>query len=127
MSIHASKGLEFDYVFIIGFDEGFFPLNSEENLEEERRLAYVAITRAKKFLTISVANSRFYHGSRANINPSRFLEESKLINEKSKNQNIQKTSFCKGDLVKHKILALAELLKLIKAEKRKSLILILVV
>lgn len=48
MSIHASKGLEFDYVFIIGFDEGFFPLNSEENLEEERRLAYVAITRAKK-------------------------------------------------------------------------------
>lgn len=121
MSIHASKGLEFDYVFIIGFDEGFFPLNSEENLEEERRLAYVAITRAKKFLTISVANSRFYHGSRANINPSRFLEESKLINEKSKNQNIQKTSFCKGDLVKHKIFGIGRVVEVNKSGKEEKL------
>ncbi|WP_436787344.1 ATP-dependent helicase [Campylobacter jejuni] len=121
MSIHASKGLEFDYVFIIGFDEGFFPLNSEENLEEERRLAYVAITRAKKFLTISVANSRFYHGSRANINPSRFLEESKLINKKSKNQNIQKTSFCKGDLVKHKIFGIGRVVEVNKSGKEEKL------
>lgn len=119
MSIHASKGLEFDFVFIIGFDEGFFPLNSEENLEEERRLAYVAITRAKKFLTLSVAKSRFHQGLRINVNPSRFLEESNSNHKKLKTQNIQKTTFCKGDLVKHKIFGIGRVVEVSKSTEEK--------
>ncbi|SUX06208.1 ATP-dependent helicase [Campylobacter lari] len=103
MSIHASKGLEFDYVFIIGLEEGFFPLTSESsNIEEERRLAYVAITRAKKKLYLSYANSRFYKGSRTRLEKSRFFGESNVI-KKELTLDHQKNCYKKGDLIKHKI------------------------
>jgi DNA helicase-2/ATP-dependent DNA helicase PcrA len=79
MTIHASKGLEFPYVFIVGMEEELFPsammLNSRADLEEERRLFYVAITRAEKHLTLSFANSRYRFGILKNCEPSRFLNE----------------------------------------------------
>ena len=79
MTVHASKGLEFDAVFITGLEEGLFPnekaLSDFEGLEEERRLMYVAITRARKRLYISHAQTRMLHGqTRYNVR-SRFLEE----------------------------------------------------
>ncbi len=79
MTIHAAKGLEFPIVFICGFDEGVFPsfmntLDSEE-MEEERRLCYVGITRAMKLLFITSAKSRMLYGKTSNYKPSRFLAE----------------------------------------------------
>ena len=79
MTVHAAKGLEFDAVFITGLEQGLFPHESSaqerDGLEEERRLMYVAITRAKKRLYLSFAQSRMLHGqSRYNIK-SRFLDE----------------------------------------------------
>lgn len=79
MTVHSAKGLEFDAVFITGLEEGLFPHEQSamepDGLEEERRLAYVAITRARKRLYLSHAQTRMLHGqTRYNI-PSRFLEE----------------------------------------------------
>jgi DNA helicase II / ATP-dependent DNA helicase PcrA len=79
MSVHSAKGLEFDAVFLTGLEEGLFPheqsANERDGLEEERRLAYVAITRARQRLYLSHAQTRMLHGqTRYNI-PSRFLEE----------------------------------------------------
>ena len=103
MSIHASKGLEFEHLYVIGLEEEFFPLLGDGcNMEEERRLGYVAITRAKSDLTLCYTDSRFYKGQRKRIPRSRFLGEAGLINDTS--LKITKTSeFRKGDLVKHKI------------------------
>lgn len=79
MTIHSAKGLEFDVVFIAGLDEGIFPSSrsilSNEDLEEERRLCYVAITRAKKQLYITHARQRMLFGSTQYYAESRFLEE----------------------------------------------------
>jgi DNA helicase-2/ATP-dependent DNA helicase PcrA len=79
MTIHASKGLEFRNVYIVGLEENLFPsqlsLNSRQELEEERRLFYVAITRAMNKLTLSFASSRFKFGNITNAEPSRFLSE----------------------------------------------------
>lgn len=79
MTIHASKGLEFKYVHIVGMEENLFPsqmsLNSRQDLEEERRLFYVALTRAEKKLTLSFASSRFKFGTITSCEPSRFLTE----------------------------------------------------
>lgn len=79
MTIHSSKGLEFPQVHIVGLEENLFPsqmsLNSRSDLEEERRLFYVAITRAEYKLTISYATSRFKFGTLINCEPSRFLDE----------------------------------------------------
>jgi DNA helicase II / ATP-dependent DNA helicase PcrA len=79
MTVHSAKGLEFDVVFISGLEEGLFPheqsVSERDGLEEERRLAYVAITRARHRLYLSHAQTRMLHGqTRYNI-PSRFLEE----------------------------------------------------
>ena len=79
MTIHAAKGLEFNNVFITGLEEGLFPmktpLTDTEGLEEERRLMYVAITRARKRLHLTFSQTRMLHGqTRYNIK-SRFLEE----------------------------------------------------
>jgi DNA helicase-2/ATP-dependent DNA helicase PcrA len=80
-TIHAAKGLEFDTVFLPGFEDGLFPhqrvLNEEGNkgLEEERRLAYVAITRAKRKLIICYAASRLQYGQFSPCIPSRFIKE----------------------------------------------------
>ncbi|HTN21618.1 MAG TPA: UvrD-helicase domain-containing protein [Pelobium sp.] len=79
MTIHSSKGLEFPQVYIVGLEENLFPsqmaLNSRADLEEERRLFYVAVTRAEKKLHISYATSRFKFGTLINCEPSRFLDE----------------------------------------------------
>lgn len=79
MTIHSSKGLEFPQVFIVGLEENLFPsqlaLNSRTELEEERRLFYVAITRAEKKLTLSYATSRYRWGTLNNCEPSRFIDE----------------------------------------------------
>jgi DNA helicase II / ATP-dependent DNA helicase PcrA len=79
MTIHAAKGLEFANVFVGGLEETLFPsgmsINTREELEEERRLFYVAITRAKKHLWLTYANSRYRFGNLVQNEPSRFLEE----------------------------------------------------
>ncbi len=79
MTIHAAKGLEFPAVYVVGLEENLFPsqmsMDSREDLEEERRLFYVAITRAEKRLTISYANSRYRWGNLIACEPSRFIEE----------------------------------------------------
>ena len=79
MTLHAAKGLEFDYVFILGLEEGVFPSElsrySDEDLEEERRLCYVGITRARKELYLSSSQSRMIFGQTRRNRPSRFLEE----------------------------------------------------
>ena len=79
MTIHASKGLEFPNVFVVGLEENLFPsqraLNSRTDLEEERRLFYVAITRAEKRLHLSYATSRYQWGNLNSCEPSRFLDE----------------------------------------------------
>ncbi len=79
MTIHAAKGLEFKQVMVVGLEDNLFPsymsLNSREELEEERRLFYVAITRAERRLVLSYAESRYKWGNLTACEPSRFLEE----------------------------------------------------
>jgi DNA helicase-2/ATP-dependent DNA helicase PcrA len=79
MTIHAAKGLEFPYVFIVGLEENLFPsqlsLNSRAELEEERRLFYVALTRAEKEVQLSYAASRYRWGNLIYCEPSRFIED----------------------------------------------------
>jgi DNA helicase-2/ATP-dependent DNA helicase PcrA len=79
MTIHMAKGLEFRQVFVVGLEENLFPsqlsLNSRSDLEEERRLFYVAITRAEEKLTLSYAATRYRWGNLVMSEPSRFLEE----------------------------------------------------
>lgn len=79
MSIHAAKGLEFRSVFVTGLEENLFPsyqsMSDPNQIDEERRLFYVAITRAEELLTLSFANSRYQHGDMRFNDPSRFLEE----------------------------------------------------
>lgn len=116
MSIHASKGLEFGHVFVIGMEEGFFPMIRDgSDLEEERRLGYVAFTRAKKELVLSFAHSRYYKGKRADLEKSRFLKESGLVQG---SLTIQKTvGFKKGDLCKHKIFGMGRIEAVSKSGK----------
>lgn len=79
MTIHSSKGLEFKNIFLVGLEEDLFPsqmmLESQSDLEEERRLFYVAITRAEKKLSISYAESRYQYGRLKMCEPSRFIDE----------------------------------------------------
>ena len=79
MTMHSAKGLEFPNVFLVGFEDGLFPgmraIGEREEMEEERRLCYVAITRAKKKLTISYAKQRMLYGRTSASLPSRFLSE----------------------------------------------------
>lgn len=89
MSVHAAKGLEFTVVFIAGLEHGTFPHEFNENIEEERRLMYVAITRAKKYLRMSYAHQRMLHGKYRNNIPSLFINElpSELIQVSGQNIN----------------------------------------
>ena len=117
MTMHAVKGLEFDYVFVVGVEEGLFPhlnsMNSEEELEEERRLCYVAITRARKKLYIINSRSRLLYGKITSNIPSRFISE---IGEDLLDQDAKENVFSKkinredmitnndlkrGDLIRH--------------------------
>lgn len=95
MTIHAAKGLEFNTVFLVGMEEGLFPnarsLESDEDIEEERRLCYVAVTRAEENLFISSARSRYSYGKSTPQLKSRFIDEMKdyiEIEEKKENLNI---------------------------------------
>ena len=79
MTMHSAKGLEFPHVFIVGFEDGLFPgmraIGDNDEMEEERRLCYVAITRAKERLTISYAKQRMLYGRTNAALQSRFLRE----------------------------------------------------
>lgn len=127
MSMHAAKGLEFEHVFIVGMEEGLFPhsrsYTDPKEMEEERRLAYVGITRAEKQLYLTHAETRRYFGARQNNLISRFIEDipEKLVERRmwsgetksSDNRDINqqnssynsypasKQSFKKGDHVQH--------------------------
>ena len=117
MTMHAVKGLEFDYVFVVGMEEGLFPhlnsMNSNEELEEERRLAYVAITRAKKKLFIINARSRLLYGKVSSNVPSRFIseigddlldmvkKESLFTKKITRESNIVENDIKSGDLIIH--------------------------
>ena len=116
MSIHASKGLEFKHLFIIGLEEGFFPIIGDgTDLEEERRLGYVAFTRAMDNLTLSFVHSRFYKGKRTQLNKSRFLVESGLV--KGSLVIEKQSGFKKGDMVNHKIFGQGRVEKAVNAGK----------
>ena len=90
-TVHSVKGLEFRCVYIIGLEEKMFPIirgySTAEDMEEERRLMFVAITRAKERLTLSYARSRFVYGKRDYLLPSRFLNECELIQTKTPEEN----------------------------------------
>jgi len=120
MSIHAAKGLEFSHVFVVGLEEGFLPIIGEgSDLEEERRLGYVAFTRAKDTLTLSHVKSRFYKGRRSELEKSRFFNEAGLCEGSLK---VEKTSnFKKGDLVRHKIFGAGRVTGISKSGKEYKL------
>ena len=116
MSIHASKGLEFKHLFVIGLEEKFLPIIGDgSDIEEERRLGYVALTRAKKNLTLSTTKSRFYKGRREQLTKSRFLKEAGLIEGSLSLE--QSVSFKKGDIVQHKIFGMGRILSVNKSGK----------
>ena len=115
MTMHNSKGLEFSLVFIGGMEEELFPhmnsLDNPESLEEERRLCYVGITRAKRFLYLTAANYRYMWGGPRLMRPSRFLREipakylkneSPVAYEQESSLGNDPESFAIGDTVYHK-------------------------
>ncbi len=79
MTIHLAKGLEFPCVYVVGLEENLFPsamnINSRDELEEERRLFYVALTRAEKEVNLSYVNTRYRWGKLIDSEPSRFIDE----------------------------------------------------
>ncbi len=113
MTLHSAKGLEFPVVFMVGMEEGFLPhfraQDSAFDLEEERRLCYVGMTRAKELLYLTYATKRLYYGSVKSFPPSRFLEEipSHLVERVGKGaasppeEAEDTSSFSKGDVVYH--------------------------
>ena len=135
MSVHSAKGLEFEYVFVVGMEKGFFPLmRDESDLEEERRLGYVAFTRAKDKLFTSSVRSRFYKGRREIMDLSPFLYESNILQKKPKNDELDEIlldsqssqdsdndgdktyRFRNGEAVRHKIFG-AGIIKEVQGDK----------
>lgn len=96
-TIHASKGLEFDYVYIMGAEEGLFPisraLDNSDEIEEERRLMYVAITRAKQKVFITNTKSRYLYHDRSYAMPSRFIAEMDLAVKKPEQPSWGRSSY----------------------------------
>jgi len=104
MTMHSAKGLEFPHVFLVGFEDGLFPgmrsIGDYEEMEEERRLCYVAITRAKETLTISHAKQRMLYGRTNAALPSRFLREIPediTVRKGSYHRKTEQTGFGYGD------------------------------
>ena len=99
MTMHSAKGLEFPHVFLVGFEDGLFPgiraIGDSEEMEEERRLCYVAITRAKQTLTITHAKQRMLYGRTTAALPSRFLREipEECMVKKGGYRRVQESSF----------------------------------
>ncbi len=104
MTLHSAKGLEFPYVFLVGLEDGIFPgyraiiSENEDDIEEERRLCYVGITRAKRQLYLSYAQRRMLHGQMQYNSPSRFLEEmpGRLLKETEKKRESTISNVSKG-------------------------------
>ena len=120
MTIHAAKGLEFEHLFVIGLEDGFFPLLGDgTDSEEERRLGYVAFTRAKKSLTLCAARSRFFRGKRQEMMKSRFLTEAGLI--KGSLTLDDGSAIKKGDLIKHKLFGMGRVTAATKAGREYKL------
>ena len=113
MTVHAAKGLEFDYVFLVGMEEGLFPHNrsfsSDDEIEEERRLCYVAVTRAKKKLFITNTVRRMLYGLDMQSPKSRFigeisneyLESLQVIKKENKIQIDEHAEYSLGEKIKH--------------------------
>jgi len=134
MTLHNAKGLEFPVVFIIGMEEGIFPhsrsMNSIEELEEERRLCYVGVTRAKEKVFLSSSQSHSIYGDTTFRNVSRFINEipeNLIIDEnKIESENIERgraadkngygrdQRYRKGDLIEHKFWGRGKILKVKK-------------
>lgn len=120
MTIHSSKGLEFKNVFVVGIEEGVFPLGNArlevKLLEEERRLMYVAITRAEDHLFLSYADSRMQWWQTSYNRPSRFLEEIpdelKKTYSLAENRSISRPQFDTGDMVKHKLFGVGTIIEI---------------
>ncbi|QJC34495.1 AAA family ATPase [Enterobacteriaceae endosymbiont of Donacia crassipes] len=136
MTIHASKGLEFSEVFIVGMEEGIFPNKisfDEKSINEERRLAYVGITRAKKKLTLTYTKKRFLYGKEINSIQSRFINElpQNCIKNISYIQNISvlpkknylfiKKKYFIGQMVYHKNFGQGIILKIEILKKNEKL------
>lgn len=119
MTVHAAKGLEFSVVFLVGLEDGIFPharsINDPDELEEERRLAYVAITRAEKILYITHSNRRRVYGEEIAAEPSQFLNEMPLDLLKDISRGTSWLSSAKNSAVKENKYAVSAL-----GEKRKS-------
>lgn len=114
MSVHLSKGLEFDYVFVVGCENGFFPLLGDGgDMEEERRLAYVAFTRAKKELNLSYVHTRYYRGKPISLPPSRFLFEAQLLQSEGERREsgVEGGIMDKGAMVRHKIFGVGRVME----------------
>ena len=103
MTLHSAKGLEFPVVFLAGMEEGLFPHSrvydgGKEELEEERRLCYVGMTRAREELILSYAKSRAIFGQRSYNNPSRFIAETEISNKTENNSYNQDYNYEYGDI-----------------------------
>ncbi len=126
MTIHSSKGLEFGNVFIVGMEEDLFPsqmmLSSRADLEEERRLFYVAVTRAENKLTLSYAYNRYRFGRPKTCEPSRFLKEidPKFLNQTSSFNNPNSRTVAKIDQQSGYSSNYSQLIKSVKANNQKS-------
>jgi DNA helicase-2/ATP-dependent DNA helicase PcrA len=125
MTVHAAKGLEFPIVFLVGLEDGIFPhsrsMNDPQELEEERRLAYVAITRAEKILFVTHSMRRRVYGEEMTAEPSQFLNEMPLDLIKDLSRGSSWLSFAKSSSVKSNKYAASALRGETQSEKPKNL------